>query len=89
MLNWQTRSLSLKGTVVKSLVIPHIQVLASTLSVDSKTIIELDTLLFSFICNNGKPLVAKNALIQPLDVGRLKMVSVKEVSKSAQIMWIK
>ena len=88
---WQARSLSLKGkiTVVKSLVIPHIQVLASTLPVDSKTIIELDTLLFSFIWNNGKPLITKNTLIQPLDLGGLKMVSVLEVVKTAQIMWIK
>ena len=88
---WQARSLSLKGkiTVVKSLVIPHIQVLASTLPVDSKTITELDTLLFSFIWNNGKPLIAKNTLIQPLDLGGLKMVSVLEVVKTAQIMWIK
>ena len=81
---WQARSLSLKGkiTVVKFLVIPHIQVLASTLSVDSKTIIELDT-LFSFIWNNGKPLIAKNTLIQPLDLGGLKMVSVLEVVKTS------
>ena len=81
---WQARSLSLKGkiTVVKSLVIPHIQVLASTLSVDFKTIIELDTLLFSFIWNNGKPLIAKNTLIQPLDLGCLKMISVLEVIKT-------
>ena len=88
---WQARSLSLKGkiTVVKSLVIPHIQVLASTLPVDSKTITELDTLLFSFIWNNGKPLIAKNTLIQPLDLGGLKMVSVLEVVKTAQIMWFK
>ena len=63
--------------------------LASTLSVDSKTIIELNTLLFSFIWNNGKPLIAKNTLIQLLDLGGLKMVSVLEVVKTAQIMWIK
>ena len=88
---WQARSLSLKGkiTVVKSLVIPHIQLLASTLSLDSRTIKELDTLLFSFIWNNGKPLIAKNTLIQPLDLGGLKMVSISEVIKTAQIMWMK
>ena len=62
----QARSLSLKGkiTVLKSLVIPHIQVLASTLSLYSKTIIEHKTLLFSYIWNNGKPLMAKNSLSQ-------------------------
>ena len=88
---WQARILSLKGkiTIVKALVIPQIQLLASTLSLDNKTINEIDTLLFSFIWNNGKPLVAKNILIQPLDLGGLKMVSVSEVIKTAQIMWIK
>ena len=88
---WEARSLSLKGkiTVVKALVIPHIHLLASTLSIDSKTIMELDTLLFRFIWNGGKPLISKNTLIQPLNRGGLKMVSVSEVIKTAQIMWIK
>ena len=88
---WQARSLSLHGkiTVVKSLVIPQIQLLASTLSLDHKTVNELDTLLFNFIWNNGKPLIAKNTLIQPIHLGGLKMVSVSEVIKTTQIMWIK
>ena len=86
---WQARFLLLqdKITVVKSLVIPQIQLLASTLLLDHKTINELDTLLFNFIWNNGRPLIAKNTLIQRIHLGGLKMVWIKRLANPTEAKW--
>ena len=42
-----------------------------------------------FLWNKGHPLIAKDTLIQPMDLGGLKMVSVFDVFKTTKIMWIK
>ena len=88
---WKARNLSLNGkiTILKSLVLPHIQILASFLQVDKKDIENLDTIMFDFLWTKGQPLIAKNTIIQTTHLGGLKMLSAWEVFKTAKIMWIK
>ena len=89
--SWQPRSLTLKGkiTVVKSLVVPHILSLASVVPLSEKYMADLDKMLFNFIWSNRKHLVSKHTLIQPIENGGLKMVSVSDTVTSVKIMWIK
>ena len=41
------------------------------------------------LLKRGHPLIAKDTLIQPMDLGGLNMVSVFDVFKMTKIMWIK
>ena len=57
---WQARKLTLHGkiTVLKSLVMPHIQILASIMHMDNKDIQTLDKMMFAFLWNKGQSLIA-------------------------------
>ena len=89
--SWQPRCLSLKGkiTVIKSLILPHILQLASVITINTKVISELETLLINFVWSNRKHLVSKETLTLPLESGGLKMPSVKYTIETAKVMWIK
>ena len=88
---WQARTLTLKGkiTILKSLVMPHINILASILHIDKNVVDDIDKLMLDFLWNKGHPLIAKDTLIQPVALGGLKMVSVFDVFKTTKIMWVK
>ena len=88
---WQARTLTLRGkiTILKSLVMPHINILASILRIDKNVVDDIDKLMLDFLWNKGHPLIAKDTLIQPIDLGGLKMVSVFDAFKTTKIMWIK
>ena len=88
--SWSPRCLTLQGkiTVVKSLVIPHILQLASSVTFSQKLLSDIEKLLFEFIWNK-KHLVSKCTLQLPRDLGGLKMVSVKHIVETAKIMWVK
>ena len=68
---------------------PHINILASILHIDKNVVDDIDKLMLDFLWNKGHPLIAKDTLIQPMDLGGLKMVSVFDVFKTTKIMWIK
>ena len=89
--SWQPRSLTLKGkiTIVKSLVVPHILSLASVVPLSDKYLADLDRMLFNFIWSNRKHLVSKSTLLQPIERGGLKMVSVLDTVTAVKVMWIK
>ena len=92
MLNtWKARTSTLKGkiTILKSLVMPHINIVASILHIDKNVVDDIDKLILDFLWNKGHPLMAKDTLIQPMDLGSLKMVSVLDVFKTPKIMCIK
>ena len=86
--SWQPRSLAMKGkiTIVKSLVAPHILSLASVVPLSDKYLADLDRLLFNFIWSNRKHLVSKSTLLQPIERGGLKMVSVLDTVTAMKVM---
>ena len=91
MLNiWHSRSLTLKGkiTVLKSLVVPQILQIAYVLPFSKGVLNELEDICFSFLWSKKKHKIAKRVIIQPLDLGGLKMVSVFAVYNSCKIMWM-
>ena len=88
---WFSRSLTLIGkiTVVKSLVLPHFLQLVSVSTVSSNLLSHLEKLIFDFVWNNKQHLVSKTTLIKPIELGGMKMISIRDFAKSAQIMFIK
>ena len=88
---WQPRCLTLKGkiTVLKSLIVPHILQLASVLPFNHSTLADLDAMFFNFVWSNRLHTISKNVLIQPVELGGLKMISTKCIVESAKVMWIK
>ena len=50
---------------------------------------EIDRLILDFLWNKGHPLMVKDTLIQSMDVGGLKRISVLDIFKMPKIMWIK
>ena len=88
---WQPRSLTVKGriTIVKTLIVPHVLLLASVVPLDHSTFKDLDKLLFDFIWKNGLHLISKENIIQPIENGGLKMVKTYDIVNAAKIMWIK
>ena len=88
---WIPRKLTLKGkiTVIKSLILPHIQQLASVYPFSNSYISKLDTNLFNFLWSIKKHLVSKASLLLPLELGGLKMISSRYVCRTAHIMFIK
>ena len=57
--------------------------------IDKNVVDDIDKLMLDFLWNKGHPLIAKDTLIQPIDLGGLKMVSVFDAFKTTKIMWIK
>ena len=49
----------------------------------------LEKLIFDFVWNNKQHLVLKNTLIKPIELGGMKMISIRDFTQSAQIMFIK
>ena len=74
---WQPWCLTLKGkiTVLKSLIVPHILQLASVLPFNRSTLADLDAIFFNFVWSNRLHTISKNVLIQPVELGGLKMIS--------------
>ena len=70
---WKGRALTLKGkiTIIKSLIVPHILTLVSSLSPSEKLISDIESVVTEFVWNHQKALIAKNTLIQPISRGGL------------------
>ena len=88
---WSARHLSLKGkiTVLKSLVMPHILHLASVLYISDEITKSLEKMFLNFVWSNRKHGIAKSTLVQPIELGGLKMICISSMVKSAKIMFIK
>ena len=46
-------------------------------------------MFFNFVWSNRLHTISKNVLIQPIELGGLKMISTKCIVESAKVMWIK
>ena len=75
--------------MVKSLVLPHFLQLVSVSTLSSNLLSHLEKLIIDFVWNNKQHLVSKSTLIRPIELGGMKMISIREFAKSAQIMLIK
>ena len=88
---WEKYPLSLKGkiTVLKCLVMPHILHIASVLYIDSEIIKKLEDMFFDFLWTKGRHAVKKVQIIQSIENGGMKMVSISNMIRAAKIMFIK
>ena len=57
--------------------------------VDFKKAFDTICLVTEFVWNHQKALIAKNTLIQPISRGGLKMLCIKKIVQTSQIMWVK
>ena len=88
--SWSPQCLTLqkKILVVKSLVIPQILQLASSVTFSQKLLSDMEKIFFEFIWNK-KHLVSKCTLQLPHDLGGLKLISVKHIVETTKVMWVK
>ena len=88
---WSARSLSIKGkiTVIKTIIMPHILHIASVLYLEERVIKQIEKMFYKFLWSNRKHGVSKDTLIQPIELGGLKMICISSMLKSAKLMWVK
>ena len=89
--SWSSRCLTIKGkiTVLKSLIVPHLQQLASVFPLNDTFIAHIEKIIFNFVWSNRKHLVSKEVLILPVPLGGLKMISTKAIINTARITFVK
>jgi len=89
---WQSRNLTPLGkiTVIKTLVLPIITHLLTSLPDPSTNIIkEIESMFFNFIWNKRRDKIKRDILIQNYEDGGLKMVNVKKYITSLKVSWIR
>jgi hypothetical protein len=82
---WQRRNLTLLGkiTVIKSLVLPIItHLLTSILDPSADIIKEIDNLFFKFIWNNRRDKIKRDTTMRDYEDGGLKMINVTKYLKA-------
>ena len=87
---WSWRGLTLLGRiqVIKSFAIPKILYRASLISTKKDFIKKINNLLYSFVWK-GKDKVKRNALINSLEKGGLKMPDIESMIKTQRVLCIK
>ena len=87
---WQSRNLSLKGKVliIKTLILPQIYHLISSLFCPSDMLKKIDKLILAFIWGNKPAKIKKNTLIGNYGSGGLKMPDIYTIHTTAKIKWI-
>ena len=85
--SWSSRCLTIKGkiTVLKSLIVPHLQQLACVFPLNDTFIPYVEKIFFNFVWSNRKHLVSKEELTLPVPLGGLKIISTKPIINTAQI----
>ena len=88
---WKCRNLSLKGKIciIKTLILPQIQFLFSTLYIPHDYLNKIDKILFNFLWNGKISKIKRNSIISNINEGGLNMVDVFTVHTTAKCMWIK
>ena len=88
---WSQRKLSLKGkvAVLRSLALPQILYVASSLYVPDWVIHEVDNIFFSFLWSNKKVHVKKECVINEIAKGGLKMPLFSGMLRGIKCSWIK
>ena len=88
---WNHRALTIKGriTVAKSLLASQLVYIATCVDIPYKNLKQIDDKIMKFIWRGRPPKVAKNVLIQDIESGGLKAVSVHLLYKAQKIVWAK
>ena len=88
---WSQRKLSLKGkvAVLRSLALPQILYVASSLYVPEWVIHEVDSIFFSFLWSRKKAHVKKETVINEIGKGGLKMPLFSGMLRGIKCSWIK
>ncbi len=92
MLNiWSQHNLSLKGKVaiLKSIILPQILYIASSLYLPEWAIKEIDELFLNFLWSQKKHHVKKEVVINNISKGGLKMPLLAIMARGLKIQWIK
>ena len=80
----KAKVLAIKITVIKSLLVPHILLLASVTVLSKKVIAHFESLLCNIVWSNRKDLIE-----QLTEAGNIKMPSVRHIVDSVKILWVK
>ena len=88
---WSQRNLSLKGkvAVLRSLALPQMLYVCSVMYVVPKWVIEVETLMFSFLWSSKKAHVRKEVVISEIKNGGLKMPHFASMVKAIKCTWVK
>ena len=78
---WTSRHLSLKGkiTIIRTLILPQIQFLFSSIAISPEILKKIDGLLRNFLWNRKPSKIKKSTIIANIEQGGLKMVDVYSV----------
>lgn len=90
--SWSWRHLSIQGKiqVIKSLAVPKIVHLLSSLpSPDNNSFHQMETLFYSFIWSNKRDKIARKTIINTKENGGLKMIDIRTFDKALKISWVK
>jgi hypothetical protein len=89
---WKSRNLTPFGkiTVIKSLILPTITHMLSSLpSPKADTIKLIENLFFNFIWNGKRDKIKRAVLIQPYEEGGLRMVNLANYIKGLKLTWLR
>ncbi len=88
---WTPRYLSLKGkiTIIRTLILPQIQFLFSSIQISTTIMKRIDKMLFDFLWNKKTAKVKRKTIIGLIEDGGLKMVDVYAVHTSAKFSWLR
>ncbi len=88
---WSQRRLSLKGkvAVLRSIVLPQVLYVSTTLYIPETVQAEIDNLFFEFLWNKKKPHVKREVVINEISKVGLKMPLFSSMVKGMKISWIR
>ena len=86
---WNARNLSLKGRiiVIKSLVLPKITFLLSSIYVPNDILDKIHKILFDFLWRYKTPKIKKETITGLIEDGGLKMVDIHKINIAAKCCW--
>ena len=89
--SWRSRSLSFssKALVINPLALSRIWYVASLVFMPPWVCRELNKIIFNFFCSGKRDLVARNAVIQPPDLGGFSVVPIQFKVYSLLTQWVK
>ncbi len=88
---WKLRNLTLlgKNTIIKTLIVPKLNHLISTVSTPDWFIESIQTLIFKFLWNNKPPKISNKVIINTADFGGLRFPDIETLVRSQKLAWIK
>ena len=75
--------------MAKSLLASQLVYISTCADIPSKNLKQIDAIIMKFIWQGRPPKVAKNVLMQDIESGGLKAVSVDLLYKAQKIVWAK